>query len=994
MSQKWLVILGFIAGLLLQPQKVFAGSWGGGGVPSNNYIFDENNGTVATYLLRNDVCLPKGVLVEFHTGNLSHSWADPQMHILRSNGTTYEEVYYDDDSLDGTNPSISFFNNIQDPPSGCTNFRILVRAFDNDSGGAGGATFTLFMGTSTMGTYRLGGYQPLIATRVGETRSLETIRVNEGASAAMIYRFEKAPDGHYKYVAYDSSSGVGPFTARLSGSAYSGVSASNVQWVIATPYTNTREGPVRVLMNDVREQDNDGDGLGTLLESELCTCDTPSGYACGWDCSLGDPKDTDGDGISDFYEAIGDDDEFNPLELYRWGASPTHKDIFVEVDRQAYNDPDKFTDSVSEDVLTMAASRYSGLENVPNPDGVPGIDLHFDVDHPCEQEEGLLDGVAGDSDGFTKLCGDHGGASMIAVGQTGSMESIGAANLLRNRRNTFHWLHLYDGDQGYATLDCWVAAVGMQPKATDVASNIAHELGHNLRLTHQGALDGSGFNHNPIYASLMNYAYSKKMEGSANNIAFSQGSRDCLSPLQLSETTVYSPGANIDFLSSEPMRFPTLNGQVDWNRDGHYDPYVQGLLLAPGGHGFGGEDIPPAQGMNEVSGSITLVGAGVAPFRTNNDDAIWLVQNNPQNGTFQFRVRYDSSSPEWTNWGLLGGISFRPSSEPAVTEYTSTKGRHLYVLGVEDTSAGIISGYEINGGGQRTAMQFSFPPTGVDFASVSVAATSEHLYVVGRNDDSSVWINRMHYVGSTQVWSGWYQVSRATSAGSSPAEAIGEPAIVAGPDDNLYMVYKFIDTTHRIITYDTAEPLSTLWSDVIPGQTGKSLWGTRATDCHPGTGRPGLVYAPHKGLGDSLLPRGTGALWLWYRAACEEGLGSTKTFFRRSYGHFDSDGPGADFSMGDYYYTPISSSVCIPQMPDVGVALVAGSRGVEAFLTQETDGTCSGESLIHLPYADGYSNVEVCDSPDPAVMQAHLASSVEFRMSCPAPSFSDGCNAP
>jgi hypothetical protein len=74
------------------------------------------------------------------------------------------------------------------------------------------------------------------------------------------------------------------------------------------------------------------DGLGYELESALGTCATRTSTAPGVSCAaIADPRDTDGDGISDGLEAavgIGGDD----LPLPLWGADPRHKDLFVEVD--------------------------------------------------------------------------------------------------------------------------------------------------------------------------------------------------------------------------------------------------------------------------------------------------------------------------------------------------------------------------------------------------------------------------------------------------------------------------------------------------------------------------------------------------------------------------------------------------------------------------------------------------------------------------------------
>ncbi len=137
-----------------------------------------------------------------------------------------------------------------------------------------------------------------------------------------------------------------------------------------------------MVINDAGDGDTDGDGLGDGLEGTygLTTCPDSTTVLSSVDCGLiADPGDTDSDGIGDYEEAIGKDDEFDPLELYRWGANPKHKDIIVEVDRQNYVGSTNYTAILTEETLALAASHYADLANISNPDSQPGIALHFDV---------------------------------------------------------------------------------------------------------------------------------------------------------------------------------------------------------------------------------------------------------------------------------------------------------------------------------------------------------------------------------------------------------------------------------------------------------------------------------------------------------------------------------------------------------------------------------------------------------------------------------------
>ena len=122
------------------------------------------------------------------------------------------------------------------------------------------------------------------------------------------------------------------------------------------------------------DHDEDGDGVGKMLERGYCSCDPANTGTVYWpqycrnigsiykrasgnykwaarDANYHQPgyetqagkevlkynavfEDSDRDGISDFHEIFGKNayDDNNPVLLPRYGASPVHKDVFVEID--------------------------------------------------------------------------------------------------------------------------------------------------------------------------------------------------------------------------------------------------------------------------------------------------------------------------------------------------------------------------------------------------------------------------------------------------------------------------------------------------------------------------------------------------------------------------------------------------------------------------------------------------------------------------------------
>ena len=113
--------------------------------------------------------------------------------------------------------------------------------------------------------------------------------------------------------------------------------------VVGSLGQSTQQMPTNLVWDGEAETtDYDGDGLGTTLEAFIHTTEL-SPTACNGlspsDCDKLKEKarDTDQDGLFDGDELLGRDfgSPFPPVKLATWGASPTEKDIFFEIDWQA-----------------------------------------------------------------------------------------------------------------------------------------------------------------------------------------------------------------------------------------------------------------------------------------------------------------------------------------------------------------------------------------------------------------------------------------------------------------------------------------------------------------------------------------------------------------------------------------------------------------------------------------------------------------------------------
>ena len=214
----------------------------------------------------------------------------------------------------------------------------------------------------------------------------------------------------------------------------------------------------------------------------------------------GKEPDIDGDGLSDNVEINGYDangDGRPEVDYKKMGASPYHKDVFVEMDYMP-------GELASEEELDRIVQSFADL-NISNPDGRTGINLHLDAGSARSAKYNL------------------GGGNQIPHQYVDDKLESGWLNIKKEhfdsaRDSGFHYMFWgdYYGNTDSSGLGFWrypgfMVTVGKtywnnnKGNMSDIrVGTFIHELGHNLNLQHGGADD---VNRKPQYYSVMNYRY-------------------------------------------------------------------------------------------------------------------------------------------------------------------------------------------------------------------------------------------------------------------------------------------------------------------------------------------------------------------------------------------------------------------------------------------------------------------------------------------------------
>jgi uncharacterized repeat protein (TIGR01451 family) len=354
--------------------------------------------------------------------------------------------------------------------------------------------------------------------------------------------------------------------------------------------------------------------LIALAAGELY-CDGAGDTACSANLTDAQCADTDADGLLDDWEINGvdvDSDGTIDVDLPAFGADPNHKDLFVEMDVMAGEEPSQQDIA---DIKAAFAAAPINAGGTANPDGTAGINLWIDtgnVADPLASEDGAFPGSCADSidnggdgagDGNDSDCwlGDNfGGGNQLGVSSICNLDASFFAskgtNFAAARAQVFRYAVSAQGcdadTDGFIDSGGWGEIGGNDfIEYNHDGGTIMHELGHNLNLQHGGNV---GDNCKPNYVSVMNYdqQFGINQLGGGAILDFSPprfvGGRG-FAPLPtlvenaLDENVVLDPtDPSNQFIfvdaAGNKVRAP-LNLNPDWSGDAADPPFESGITL-------------------------------------------------------------------------------------------------------------------------------------------------------------------------------------------------------------------------------------------------------------------------------------------------------------------------------------------------------------------------------------------------------------------------------
>ncbi|MEM8608404.1 MAG: hypothetical protein AAGF92_14945 [Myxococcota bacterium] len=393
------------------------------------------------------------------------------------------------------------------------------------------------------------------------------VYLKECPTCSLKYIGQTDEDGYYYYDAYAPGNSAilptgttGTYEILVNSSAYSGEplgvyhrpdwqyysNSGEYYTIVPTIYVVDHNSPN---LSAAYKSDNDNDGLNDAAE-ELIFGTTRLG------------PDSDNDGLADSTEVYG----YDWVDFAALGADPIHKDAFFEADYSIFSGIGGFP---TPPIVSAMVDFFEDHIDVPNPDGVGGIDLHIIKD--TSQGSDLCDDLTASPDRnphyaktmrYVRFCANpispYSGIAEFpfdaADNSVGTRMEV-AGGWDQNPNNDF-----VEQDAGYSV------------------SVFAHEFGHTSALSHGGGQEWA-MNNKVNYPSLMNYAHAYSGTVCDNNrlldadcARFSDGVLPTLSPSSVDETVPFGAYAiHLDYYDGgDPIVQYSAGGNqydVDWNHD-------------------------------------------------------------------------------------------------------------------------------------------------------------------------------------------------------------------------------------------------------------------------------------------------------------------------------------------------------------------------------------------------------------------------------------------